>query len=171
MVIFFLLYLPPSLSTHDHSTALQISPQLGLGHQDHPLLPSPCSGHQEPSSPPLSEVVAPKEIWGVRLMYSSLPSPPDHTDCTAVSLTLKGGWEKAKNQQPPKRQNKALENILPPSLPAGAWGRPLGSGCSRIPWLSLLEEKGLQKQRSSSCTLHVWAWCWLQNPSTQISLE
>lgn len=46
-MVIFLLFLPPSLSTQDPSIALQIPPQLGLGHQDPPLPPSPCSGHQE----------------------------------------------------------------------------------------------------------------------------
>ena len=46
-MVIFLLYLPPSLFTQDPSTALQIPPQLGLGCQDRPLPPPPCSGHQE----------------------------------------------------------------------------------------------------------------------------
>lgn len=169
MVIFFALSSSlPIYSWPLHCPADPSTAWAGLSRS--PLAPPPCSGHQEPSSPPLSEAVAPREIWGLRLMYSFLPSPPDHTDCTAVSLTLKGRLGKSQEPTAAKETEQSLGEH-PSTLLAGGWGRPLGSRCSRLPWLSLLEGKGLQKQWSSSCALHVWAWCWLQSASTQISLE
>ena len=49
-------------------------------------------------------------------MYSSLPSPPDHTDCTAVSLTLKGRLGKSQEPTAAKDRTKPWRTSFhPPS--------------------------------------------------------
>lgn len=51
-------------------------------------------------------------------MYSSLPSPPDHTDCTAVSLTLKGRLGKSQEPTAAKETEQSLGEH-PSTLPPG----------------------------------------------------